>query len=240
MTKGNLCSPEGLIVACQGRINHQFKFGGPATNVDTACSSSLLALNMACNAIWVHMCDTAVAGGMNLLTGANDYEGLSAGHFLSQTGGCKTYDDAADGYCRGEAVGSIVVKRLDAAEFDNDNILAVILGCATNYSADSISITHPHGPTQEVLYRQVLNQAGLRPFDVDYIEMHGTGTQAGDAVEMSSVSNIFAPAAPARPADNPLHVGAVKANLGHGESASGVTALIKTLLVLREQKLPRE
>lgn len=193
---------------------------------------------MACNSIWSNECDTALAGGMNIVTGANNYEGLSAGHFLSETGGCKTYDDTADGYCRGEAVGSVVVKRLDAAQADNDNILATILSTATNYPAESVSITHPHGPTQETLYREVLNQAGIRPFDVDYIEMHGTGTQAGDAVEMSSISNVFAPALPARPADQPLFVGATKANFGHGEAASGVTALIKTLLVLRNQKLP--
>ena len=193
---------------------------------------------MACNSIWSNECDTALAGGMNIVTGAKNYEGLSAGHFLSETGGCKTYDDTADGYCRGEAVGSVVVKRLDAAQADNDNILATILSTASNYPAESVSITHPHGPTQETLYRQVLSQAGLRPFDVDYVEMHGTGTQAGDAVEMSSISNVFAPATPSRPADQPLYVSATKANLGHGEAASGVTALIKSLLVLREQKIP--
>lgn len=193
---------------------------------------------MACNSIWSKECDTALAGGMNIATGSKNYEGLSAGHFLSETGGCKTYDDSADGYCRGEAVGSVVIKRLDTALADNDNVLATILSTATNYPAESVSITHPHGPTQETLYRQLLNQAGLGPFDVDYIEMHGTGTQAGDAVEMSSVSNVFAPASPARPASQPLFVGATKANVGHGEAASGVTALIKTLLVLREQRLP--
>ena len=180
----------------------------------------------------------AVAGGMNILCSSDNFVGLSAGHFLSETGGCKTFDDAADGYCRGEAVCSVVIKRLDAAQADNDNILGVILAAATNYSAEAVSITRPHGPTQETLYRTVLDQAGIRPFDVDYIEMHGTGTQAGDAIEMSSVTNVFAPAAPLRPADRPLYVGAVKTNIGHGESASGVTGLIKALLVFREQKLP--
>ena len=227
-----------LTRTSQGRINFFFKFGGPAYSVDTACSSSLVAINMACNSIWSGECDTALAGGMNIATGSDNYEGLSAGHFLSETGGCKTFDDAADGYCRGEAVASIVLKRLDAAQADNDNILATVLSTATNYPAESISITHPHGPTQETLYRDVLSQAGIRPFDVDYVEMHGTGTQAGDAVEMSSISNVFAPEVPARPAGLPLFVGATKANMGHGEAVSGVTALIKTLLVLREQRLP--
>ena len=197
-----------------------------------------MALNIACNSIWSKECDTAVAGGMNILCSSDNFVGLSAGHFLSETGGCKTFDDGADGYCRGEAVCSVVIKRLDAAQADNDNILGVILAAATNYSAEAVSITRPHGPTQEGLYRTVLDQAGIRPFDVDYIEMHGTGTQAGDAVEMSSVTNVFAPAAPLRPADRPLYVGAVKTNIGHGESASGVTGLMKTLLVFREQRIP--
>jgi iron transport multicopper oxidase len=131
-----------------------------------------------------------------------------------------------------------VIKRLDAAQADNDNILGVILSTTTNHSAGSTSITRPHGATQEALYRRVLNEAGTRPFEIDYIEMHGTGTQAGDTVEMSAILNVFAPDALSRSADNPLYVSAVKSNVGHGESASGVTALIKTLLILREQRLP--
>ena len=110
---------------------------------------------MACNSVWSGECDTALAGGMNIVCGASNFSGLSEGHFLSETGGCKTYDNAADGYCRGEAVGSVVVKRLDAAEADNDNILACILSTATNYPDNSVSITHPYGPAQESLYRHV-------------------------------------------------------------------------------------
>lgn len=212
--------------------------GGPSVSVDTACSSSAMALNIACTSIWSQECDTAVVGGMLLLGSPEMYAGLSKGHFISETGPCKTFDDSADGYCRGESVASIVIKRLDAAKADNDNILAVILGAGTNYSAYAASITQPHGPTQEMLYRKVLNQAGLDPFDIDYVEMHGTGTQLGDAIEMSSVSNIFAPVSPRRPIERPLHVGTVKPNIGHGESASGITSLIKALLILREERIP--
>lgn len=207
-------------------------------SIDTACSSSAVALNVACTALWANDCATAVVGGMTLFTSADTFCGLSRGHFLNHTGNCKTFDDAADGYCRGEAVATVVVKRLSDAKADNDKVLAVILAAGTNYSAASASITHPHGPTQETLYRRLLNEAGLHPFDVDYVEMHGTGTQAGDAAEMSSVSNVFAPASPGRPKEHPLWLGAVKSNIGHGESASGVTALIKSLLVVRAQRIP--
>lgn len=193
---------------------------------------------MACNSIWSNECETAIVGGMNIISSSDNYHGLQAGHFISPTGGCKTWDRDADGYCRGEAVASVVLKSLDAAQADNDNILAVILSVATNYSAEADSITRPHGPTQERLYKTVLQDAGLHPFDIQYIEMHGTATQAGDVVEMGSVSRIFAPTLPQRPAANPLYVGSVKANVGHGESASGITGLIKSLLIFQEQMLP--
>lgn len=117
-------------------------------------------------------------------------------------------------------------------------MLAVILGSATNHSADAISITHPHGGTQEVLYRNILDQANIDPRDVDYVEMHGTGTQAGDGTEMRSVSNVFAPTDRKRSAEKPLYLGAVKANVGHGEAASGVTSLIKCLLMLQKNAIP--
>jgi acyl transferase domain-containing protein len=114
----------------------------------------------------------------------------------------------------------------------------VILGTATNHSADAISITHPHGGTQETLYRSILDRARVDPCDIDYVEMHGTGTQAGDGTEMRSVTNVFAPADCKRNAEKPLYLGAVKANVGHGEAASGVTSLMKCLLMLQKNAIP--
>ncbi|CAI4215230.1 unnamed protein product [Parascedosporium putredinis] len=128
----------------------------------------------------------------------------------AQEGPCATFDNGADGYCRADACASVIVKRLDDALAEKDNVLAVILGTSTNHSADAISITHPHGPTQSVLSRAILDEAGVDPLDVDYVEMHGTGTQAGDGTEMVSVTNVFAPAKRKRPADRPLYLGAVK------------------------------
>lgn len=152
----------------------------------------------------------AVAGGLNVMTSPDLFAGLSRGQFLSKTGSCKTFDDAADGYCRGDGVGTVILKRLDDAVLDHDRILGVILGAATNHSANAISITHPHAKTQENLYRKVLLQSGVSALDVDYVEMHGTGTQAGDGAEMKSISDVFAPAVAGRSRDNPLFVGSVK------------------------------
>lgn len=161
------------------------------------------------------------------------------GHFLSKTpGACKTWDCDADGYCRADGIVSIVMKRLEDAEADNDNILGMILGAGTNHSAEAISITHPHAGAQSYLSRQVLRQAGINPLDVSFVEMHGTGTQAGDAQEIKSVTDVFAPLTKRRNSKQPLHIGAVKGNVGHGEAVAGPTALLKVLLMLEKEIIP--
>ncbi|CAM6003988.1 unnamed protein product, partial [Sphagnum balticum] len=221
----------------EGRIHYHYKFTGPSYIIDTACSSSLAAIHIACNSLWNGDCDTAIAGGTNIITGSDMYAGLSRGHFLSTTGSCKTFDNTADGYCRGEAVGTVILKRLEDAVADNDLVLGVILGSATNHSSQASSITQPHGPTQELLYKKILNQTGVNPLNVNYFELHGTGTQIGDSTEMQSVSNIFAPTN-GRKINNPLYIGSIKANLGHSEAAAGVTAVIKALLMFEKQAIP--
>ena len=177
---------------------------------------------------------------MNILTNSDAFAGLSNGHFLTKTpNACKTWDCEADGYCRADGIGSIVMKRLEDAEADNDNILGVILAAATNHSAEAVSITHPHAGAQAYLYRQVMSRAGVDPLDVSFVEMHGTGTQAGDGEEIKSISSVFAPATKRRSAKQPLHIGAVKSNVGHGEAVAGVTALLKVLLMLQNSAIPR-
>ena len=175
----------GVRAFAPGRINYYFKFSGPSFSVDTACSSSLAAIQLACTSLWAGDCDTACAGGLNVLTNPDIFSGLSKGQFLSKTGGCKTYDNDADGYCRGDGCGTVVLKRYEDAIADKDNILGCILGAATNHSAEAVSITHPHAGAQEFLYKQVLARAGVDAHDISYVEMHGTGTQAGDVSSLS-------------------------------------------------------
>ena len=174
-----------------------------------------------------------------MLTNPDGFAGLCNGHFLTKThNACKTWDATADGYCRADGVGSLVIKRLEDAEADNDNILGVILGAGTNHSAEAVSITHPHAGHQAYLSRQVLRQAGVNPLDVSYIELHGTGTQAGDHEEMQGIMEVYAPLTKRRSKDQPLHIGAVKSNVGHSESAAGTTALIKVLAMLQKNAIP--
>ncbi|KZF26353.1 polyketide synthase [Xylona heveae TC161] len=232
--------PGGNRAFIPGRINYCFKFSGPSYSVDTACSSSLAAIHVACNSLWRGDVDTAIAGGTNVLTNPDMTAGLDKGHFLSRTGNCKTFDDGADGYCRGEGVGTVIMKRLEDALLDNDPIQAVILGAATNHSAEAESITRPHVGAQRAIFEKILSTAGLDPYNISYVEMHGTGTQAGDAGEMSSVLETFAPGAARqkRRSDQPLYLGSAKANIGHGEAVSGVSSLAKVLLMMQKNIIP--
>lgn len=131
--------PGGNRAFTPGRINYHFKFSGPSFSVDTACSSSFAAIHIACNSLWRGDCDTAIAGGTNVMTNPDNFAGLDRGHFLSTTGNCNTFDDAADGYCRADAVGTVVLKRYEDAVADNDPIKGIILGAYTNHSAEADS-----------------------------------------------------------------------------------------------------
>jgi acyl transferase domain-containing protein len=202
-----------------GRLNHHFKWTGPSYSIDSVCASSCSAILLACANLNARDCDMAVAGGGSILASPNPFSGLSKGGFLSTTGGCKTFRNDADGYCRGEGVGVVILKRLDDALSDNDSIQAVIRGGARNANAGSVSITHPDSDTQEKLYREILQQTSLEASDISYVELHGTATQAGDVAEMTSVANVFGK--DRSPSAGPLYVGSIKANTGHSEAVSG-------------------
>lgn len=235
---GTHAVPGGERAFANGRINYFFKFGGPSFNIDTACSSGLAAVNAACSALWAGEADTVIAGGLSVITSPDNYAMLGNGYFLSKTGQCKVWDEEADGYCRADGIGSVVIKRLEDAIADNDNILATVLAGATNHSAYAASITQPHAGAQKSNYAQVAHAAGVNPLEVGYVELHGTGTQVGDAMESESVCDFFAPFSPRRRADQPLYLGAVKSNIGHAEAAAGIASLIKVLLVFQNNEIP--
>lgn len=236
---GTYAVPGGERGFANGRIQYFFKFSGPSFNIDAACSSGLAAVNAACSALWAGEADTVIAGGLNVITDPDNFCQLGNGHFLSTTGQCKVWDEAADGYCRADGVGSVVIKRLEDAEADNDNILAVIHSAATNHNSDAASITQPHAPTQMLNYQNVMFSAGIEPLNVSYVELHGTGTQVGDREESRSVAEVFAPLSPQkRRKSQKLLVGAVKSNIGHGEASAGIASLIKVLLMYQKGSIP--
>lgn len=217
-----------------GRVNYHFGWEGLSSSIDAACSSSALSIQLA--ALRSRECGMALAGGGNLMTASDLFAGLSRGKFLSPTGPCKTWDASADGYCRADAVATVFLKRVEDAIRDNDNILGVIDAVTTNHSARAISITHPDTETQQKLYKEVLRTSGIKPNKVDFVEMHGTGTQAGDCAEANSVTEVFGNA---RDSHWPLVVGTVKPNLGRGEAASEVASVMKALMMMLKSTIPR-
>lgn len=228
-------SPGTLRAFLSGRISYAFRWSGPSMTLDTACSSSLVAIHQAARALATGECRAAVAGGVNVITSPDMYLGLDRAHFLSPTGQCKAFDKAADGYCRSEGCAAVVLKRLSDAVNENDTILGVIKGVAVNQSGQASSITHPHAPTQEELFEEVLCKAGMRHEDISVVEAHGTGTPAGDPNEIRGIRNVFCKG---RSQKNPLHIMSIKANIGHCEAASGVASLTKLLLMLKHKRIP--
>ncbi|KAL8919581.1 MAG: hypothetical protein Q9208_006698 [Pyrenodesmia sp. 3 TL-2023] len=217
-----------------GRISHYFGWTGPAEIIDTACSSSLVAINRACKALQSGECSMALAGGVSVMSSIENFLDLGKAGFLSPTGQCKPFAKAADGYCRSEGAGLLFLKPLDQALQQDDQILGVICGAATNQGGLSPSITIPHSPSQVTLYRTLLDQAGMTPDQVSYVEAHGTGTQVGDPLEIASIREVFGGAQ----RDTLLHVGSIKGNIGHAETAAGVAGCIKALLLLQKGQMP--
>ncbi|KAI4123893.1 MAG: hypothetical protein LQ338_005067 [Usnochroma carphineum] len=219
-----------------GKLSHYFGWSGPSLVLDTACSSSAVAIHTACTALKTGQCSQALAGGVTLMTSPYLYENFAAAHFLSPTGGSKSFSADADGYCRGEGGGLVVLKRLSDAVRDNDHILGVIGGSAVNQNDNCVPITVPHTSSQGNLYERVTAQAGVKPGEVNFVEAHGTGTPVGDPIEMESIRRVFG--GPKRGA--PLIVSSAKGNIGHLEGASGVVALIKTILQMEYRLAPRQ
>ena len=218
--------------AAAGRLAFTMGFQGPSMAIDTACSSSLVAVHQACRSLLAKECDRAIAGGVNLILSPRASLALAASGVLSEDGRCKAFAADADGMVRGEGCGMVVLKRLQDAEADGDNILAVVQGSAVNQDGASSGLTVPNGPSQEDVVRRALKSSQLSPDEIDYIEAHGTGTSLGDPIEATALCNVF------QDRQRPLLLGSVKTNLGHLEAASGVAGMIKVVQSLQHQVIP--
>jgi acyl transferase domain-containing protein/SAM-dependent methyltransferase/acyl carrier protein len=219
-----------------GSISHHFGWTGPSLTIDSACSSSLVGLHTACRAIWSGECTRALAGGTNIITSPFDYENLQAAGMLSPTGQCKPFDAGADGYCRGEGVAVVILKKLSDAIRDNDTIHGVIVGSAVNQNYNFSHITVPNADSQMELFQKVMKLGDVGPESVSYVEAHGTGTGVGDPVEACSIRGALA--GPCR--DSTLHFASIKGNIGHTEATAGVAGLIKVLLMMTHGKIPAQ
>lgn len=223
--------------AAPGRIAYLFNFKGPALALDTACSSSLVALHTACQALRQKECDMALSGGVHLVLNPAVSIVFAKARMLSPDGHCKTFAADADGYVRSEGCGMVLLKRLSDAIADGDNILALVKGSAINQDGKSQGLTAPNEAAQEAVIRAALKQAKLEPAQVGYVEAHGTGTPLGDPIELNALQAVYCRNQTRR---QPLQVGSVKTNIGHCEAAAGAASVIKMVLALQHNTLPKQ
>jgi acyl transferase domain-containing protein/acyl carrier protein len=218
-----------------GRLAYLFALQGPAMTIDTACSSSLVAVHLACQSLRNAECKLALAGGVNAMLLPEHMVNACKMGMLAADGHCKTFDTDADGFALGEGCGIIVLKRLNDAQADGDNILAIIRGSAVNQDGRSNGITAPNKLAQEAVIRKALASAGMEPRRVSYIEAHGSGTALGDPIEIDALSAALAEG---HSQDAPVYVGTVKTNIGHLAGAAGIAGLMKTVLALQHRAIP--
>ncbi|MCC7358230.1 MAG: amino acid adenylation domain-containing protein [Anaerolineales bacterium] len=218
------------------RLSYTLDLRGPSLAIDTACSSSLVALHLACESLRRGESEVALAGGVNLILAPELTITFSQARMMAADGRCKTFDAKADGYVRGEGCGVVVLKRLAQAQADGDPILAVVRGSAVNQDGRSNGLTAPNGLAQQAVIRAALERAGVPAGDLDYVEAHGTGTPLGDPIEVQALGAVLG--APRSP-EHVVGLASVKTNIGHLESAAGIAGVIKVVLALQHEWLPR-
>ena len=216
-----------------GRICHLLDSHGPAIQLDTACSSSSLAVHLACLSLRNGESDLALAGGVSLVLAPEHLIGICQMNALSPDGRCKTFDASADGFGQGEGCGMIALKRLSDAQADGDTVLALVQGSAVNHDGQARTVTTPSGPAQRDMLKDALSNARLEAHQIDFVETHGTGTPLGDPIEVSAIARVLC-----KDRTKPLYLGAVKANVGHLDSAAGIAGLMKVVLSLQHKTIP--
>jgi len=213
------------------RVAYTLNVTGPSLYLDTACSSTLTAMHLAIRSLESGDCDAAIVGGCQHNMNFWDWMSYTDGGILTRDDKCKPFDANADGFVKGEGAGTVVIKPLEDAIRDNDHIYGVILGSAINSNGARAPLHAPSGVAQQECIRAAYAQAGRDPKEVDFVELHATGTAVGDPIEANAAGELFA-------RDDEVIIGSVKGNLGHLEVSAFFTSLLKICLVLENKVIP--
>lgn len=216
------------------RVSWFYDFKAPSLTVDTACSSSLVAFHLGCQSLLNFESEMAIVSGVSVLLLPEAFHMMSTHGFLSPDGKCFSFDHRANGYSRGEGVGTIIIKRLSDAIRDGNTIRAIVRATGVNQDGRTPGITLPNSIAQEKLIRDTYAKAGLGTENTMFIESHGTGTAAGDPIEARAIARAFSP----RDQKKPLYIGAMKSAIGHLEGTAGVASLIKSVMILESGVIP--
>jgi acyl transferase domain-containing protein len=218
------------------RLSYQFDLRGPSINVQTACSTSLVAVHLACQSLLNSECDMALAGGVTIEIPHGRGYVFREGEILSRDGHCRAFDAGSSGTVFGSGLGIVVLRRLEDAVGDHDNIRAVILGSAINNDgARKVGYLAPSVEGQAEVIAEALEFAGVSAADISYVETHGTGTLVGDPIEIRALTQAFRKSSQE---SGYCGIGSLKTNIGHLDAAAGVAGLIKTVLALEHGQMP--
>nr|ALQ32752.1 putative polyketide synthase [Fusarium anthophilum] len=223
----------GHDFAISNRISYEYDLKGPSFTIKAGCSSSLIALHEAVRAIGAGDCDGAIVAGTNLIFSPTMSMAMTEQGVLSPDASCKTFDEKANGYARGEAINAIFLKPLDNALRDGDPIRAVVRATSSNSDGKTPGMSMPSSESHEALIRRAYQEVCLDPKDTCFVEAHGTGTSVGDPLEATAIARVFGGSS-----DHKLYIGSVKPNLGHSEGASGVSSVMKAILALENRTIP--
>lgn len=218
------------------RVSHKLNLRGPSINVQTACSTSLVAIQLAVLSLQTYQCDIALSGGVAVNVPHKIGYQHSDGLIFSEDGYCKPFSSQSNGTIFGEGVGVVVLKRLADAIEDNDNILAVVKGAATNNDgSNKVGFTAPSVEGQGEVIALAQELADIEPHQVQFIETHGTATKMGDPIELAGLNSVFDDYYDGQ---EKCALGTLKANIGHLDAAAGVASFIKSVLVVKNKQIP--
>ncbi|MCN9244999.1 beta-ketoacyl synthase, partial [Streptomyces sp. RY43-2] len=217
------------------RLSYALGLRGPSLTVDTGQSSSLVAVHLACESLRKGESTVALAAGVNLMIVPDSTRTAAAFGGLSPDGQSYVFDARANGFVRGEGGCVVLLKPLAAAIADGDPVYCVIRGSAVNNDGATDGLTVPSAAAQADVVRAAQRRAGVAAGEVQYIELHGTGTVVGDPIEASGLGSVIGSG---RAPERPMVVGSVKTNIGHLEGAAGIAGLVKTALAIRHREIP--